>query len=247
MQIGSCWFDIAEGELVNHNNETSWKMPKVEFEVLKLFVEHRGQVLSKQQLLQCIDQEKNAQSRLEDAIYRIRLFVGREHAELFESIDTQGYVLHHKMKRTSRSFMELPGNDISYKNTLLSISLVLLLFVLLYAFFEPTKKLLFFNEQNLATQSGNLGYYLISEPNDKVSPNTNPNVAHFLTELQHCEHMDWQKMFYSLSTDKRVLNIALKRYDQQGLAIKNIKVIAPENDFKFIDQSWLKSMEICSK
>ncbi len=250
MQIGGCWFDLTQGELVNHDNETSWKMPEIEFKVLKLLADHRGQVVSKQQLIQCVSQEKtahqdkNTQSRLDDAIYRIRLFVGPDNAVLFESIDTQGYILHHKIKRTSRSFMDLPGNDISYKNTMLIISLVLLLFVLLYAFFEPTKKLFFINEQHLATQSGNLGYYLISEPNDK-SPNTNPNVVHFLTELQRCENMDWQKMFYSLSSDKRVLSIALKRYDPKGLTIKNIKAVASEDDFKFIDQHWLKSMEIC--
>ncbi|MCG9695726.1 helix-turn-helix domain-containing protein [Shewanella sp. Isolate11] len=244
MQIGSCWFDIAKAELVNHENDTSWQMPEADFQVLKLMVKHRGQVLSKQQLQDCVNQGTTASASFEETLYRIRLFVGNTNATLFEAIDNQGYVLHQKVKRTSRSFMDLPGNDVTYKNTMLIISQVLLLFILLYAFFEPTKNLFFFKEQSLITQNGSLGYYSVFS-SDEVAQDANPNVNHFLAELQGCDHLDWEKMFYSLSKDERVLNIALKRYDQQGLAIKNVKAIAPENDFKFIDQPWLKSMEIC--
>ncbi|QYJ85591.1 helix-turn-helix domain-containing protein [Shewanella mesophila] len=146
MQIGSCWFDMSQAQLSNHENETSWMMPNAEFSVLKQLAEHRGQVLSNNQLLACIAEDEASIERLREAFERITFFLGEPSALLIESIDGQGFILHDNIRRSSRFSMGLPGKSISLQQYTLLISQLILLLLLLYSFFEPSYDTSIFNE-----------------------------------------------------------------------------------------------------
>jgi DNA-binding winged helix-turn-helix (wHTH) protein len=137
MQIGSCWFDMSQAQLSNHDNDTSWKMPEVEFAVLKLLVEHRGQVLSNEQLLASLTEPERSIERLKEAVERIKFFFGEPSAILIESIDEQGFILHQTIKQSSRFSMGIPGKSISPQQYMLLIAQLLLLLLLMYSVFEP--------------------------------------------------------------------------------------------------------------
>ncbi|MCE9677774.1 helix-turn-helix domain-containing protein [Shewanella sp. AS1] len=245
MQIGHCLFDMTQAQLSNLENDTSWTLPEVEFNVLQLLASHRGQVVSNQQLLACFPAEASNIENLEKVIGRIRFFFGKSCADLIESIDSQGYILHNKVEHASRSAMGPLNNKVTPQRYLLMVSQLVLLLLLLYSVFDPSDKLTVVNEQQLHTKSGDLGFFpIFTSPEDEESAAA--YISHFLHQVQDCQSIHWDKMFYSLSEDKRVLNIALKRDNSQGLKIKNVKAIDPATHFTFIDQNWLKSMEICS-
>ena len=146
MQIGSCWFDMSQAQLSNYENETSWIMPNAEFSVLKQLAEHRGQVLSNNQLLTCIAEDERSIERLREALERIKFFLGEPSAILIEPIGDQGFILHDHMKRSSRFSMGIPGRSISPQQYFLLISQLILLLLLLYSFFEPSYDTSMFHE-----------------------------------------------------------------------------------------------------
>ncbi|ASJ95760.1 winged helix-turn-helix domain-containing protein [Shewanella marisflavi] len=137
MQIGSCWFDPSQSTLSNQDNDTSWRMPCAEFAVLKLLTNHRGQVLSHAELLAALPAEEANMARLVQAIDRIRFFLGTPSGKLLESIDNQGYILHHKLSPNLDLVGSGPTKRMTNQQYILLISQLLLLILLVYSVFEP--------------------------------------------------------------------------------------------------------------
>lgn len=142
MQIGRCWFDIAQAQLSNQDNDTSWKMPPAEFAVLNTLVEHRDKVLSNEQLLASLPEQARSLASLEAAIKRVRFFLGKS-ALFIEAVDGQGYILHSKSTRATGFWALRPGKSMSLKQYSLLIAQLVLLLLLIYSLFEPTAKIFF--------------------------------------------------------------------------------------------------------
>ncbi|MCZ4339020.1 winged helix-turn-helix domain-containing protein [Shewanella colwelliana] len=245
MQIGSCWFDMASGQLSNQENDTSWKMPVSEHAILSLLANHRGQVLSNAQLIAVLPVTESSQARLEEAIDRLRFFMGNNSASLIESIDDQGFLLHVKLARSHRFLNGTPGRSITKQQYLILIAQLILLLLLLYSVFEPSTKFSLHKEQQIHTSNGDVAYYPIYHSHDQQVVMA-PQFEHLVTQLHQCQSFEWDKLFYSWSDDNKVMSIGLKKDSSTGLIVRNIKVIAQASSFDFIDQQWLVKMEICS-
>ncbi|MGX2952555.1 winged helix-turn-helix domain-containing protein [Shewanella sp. JL219SE-S6] len=91
MQIGCYWFDADTGTLKHTGSGMSWTLSETEQCVLNILLAHRGQVVSRMQLLQEAAIPANQGHLLEQAVARIRQYLGPEHSDLLESVDRQGF------------------------------------------------------------------------------------------------------------------------------------------------------------
>ncbi|WP_028763171.1 winged helix-turn-helix domain-containing protein [Shewanella colwelliana] len=245
MQIGSCWFDMASGQLSNQENDTSWKMPASEHAILSLLANHRGQVLSNAQLIAVLPVAESSLARLEEAIDRLRFFMGNNSASLIESIDDQGFLLHVKLTRSHRFLSGTPGRSITKQQYLILIAQLVLLLLLLYSVFEPSTKFSLHKEQFIQHSNGEVAYYPVYHSHDQQVVMA-PQFEHLVNQLHQCDRLDWDKLFCSWSDDNKVMSIGLKKDGSQGLMLKNVKAIAQGRGFEFVNKQWLVDMEICS-
>lgn len=246
MQIGCCWFDINQSTLSNQEKDTSWKMPTVEFVVLEILVRFRDQVLSKDQLLQLLPEEQRTTKVLQQAIGRLRFFLGESSAKLLESIDDQGYILHTRMKASVKNSIVGPFGTIT--NTQYSIIIAQLVFMLLliYAVFDPSVSIKPANEHVLNTPGGVVNFYPVYASQEQESDMFWQYEA-FAEQLTQCQNLPWKGVFYSISSNNQLGNIVLKDHQKGQVENRNIKVSAANTDFSFIDQDWLIKAGICEE
>ncbi|WP_223292999.1 MULTISPECIES: winged helix-turn-helix domain-containing protein [Shewanella] len=244
MQIGCCWFDINQSTLSNQSNDTSWKMAKVEFAVLELLVRFRDQVLSKEQLLQQIPQEHRTQAKLQEAIERLRFFLGEESAQLLEAIDDQGFILHTRMKSSVKRTISGPLASMTKQKYGLLIAQLVLLIILIHSFFDPSESIKPVNEHQIVTSSGIVSYYPVSNSGEPAGELENLS-RFFVQQIEACERVLWDDIFVSLTHNQRVISIVLKREVKGKTEVKNVKGISPDTSKGYIDQTWLKRSGIC--
>ncbi|EDQ00961.1 helix-turn-helix domain-containing protein [Shewanella benthica] len=186
MQIGCCWFDIKRTTLSNQQNETSWKMPLVEFVVLEHLARFRDQVLSKEQLLQLLPQEHRTPAKLQEAIDRLRFFLGKQSAQLLEAIDDQGFILHTRMKASINHTFSGPLAGMTKQKYGLLIAQILLLIIFIHSISEPIESINPLNNQEIHTSSGIVSYY--SVPNEGGSLADIEDLSRFfIPQLERCD------------------------------------------------------------
>lgn len=244
MQIGCCWFDIKLTTLSSQKNDTSWKMPLVEFVVLEHLVRCRDQVLSKEQLLQGLPQEHRSPAKLQEAIDRIRFFLGKQSAQLLETIDDQGFILHTRMKPSINHTLSGPLAGMTKQHYGLLIAQILLLIIFIHSIFEPAKLIKPSNKHEITTSTGIVSYYPVANEGETLA-----DIEHlsdfFLRQLERCDTVLWDDVFVSFSHDQRVSSIVLKREGVEGTEVKNVKGLSSAVSEDYIDQSWLRRTGIC--
>jgi len=245
MQIGCCWFDINQSTLSNQSNDTSWKMAKVEFAVLELLVRFRDQVLSKDQLLQQIPLEDRTEAKLQEAIKRIRFFMGEQSALLLEAIDDQGFILHTRMKQSARRTLSGPFASMTKQKYRLLIAQLILLIIFIHSIFEPSESIKPVNEHQIITASGTVSYYPVSNAGESTLELEEFSKL-FVQQIETCEHMLWDDVFVSLTHNQRVISIVLKRDNQGKTEVQNVKGVSADGRKSYIDQAWLKRSGICA-
>ncbi|QLE84345.1 helix-turn-helix domain-containing protein [Shewanella sp. Scap07] len=244
MQIGCCWFDTSQTTLTNHENDTSWKMPVVEFNVVTLLTQHRGQVLSIQQLMQQLPENAQTKEALTAAIERIRFFLGSS-SELLVAVDDQGFML---LKRINKAKVNLnglgPHRTISNKQYGILMAQLMLLLIFIYSIFEPTPTIQQVEGYQVATPSGQVEYYpiMINAGEHAI----NASVNKFDLMMAQCKRVLWQEVYVSRSTSDKLMSIVLTRDINGQREVKNVKAYSDEKSFAFIDTQWLVRQGICS-
>ncbi len=244
MQIGCCWFDINQSTLSNQSNDTSWKMAKVEFAVLELLVRFRGQVLSKDQLLQQIPEEYRTQAKLQEAIDRLRFFMGKQSAQLLEAIDDQGFILHTRMKPSAKLTTSGPFSGMTKQKYGLLIAQIVLLIIFIHSIFDPSESIKPVNEHKIMTSSGLVSYYPVSNAGEPTAELESLSRL-FVQQIELCERVLWDDVFVSLTHNQRVISIVLKRKNQGKTEVQNVKGVSADTSKDYINQSWLKRSGIC--
>ncbi|QDO82762.1 helix-turn-helix domain-containing protein [Shewanella psychropiezotolerans] len=244
MQIGCCWFDIKRTTLSNQQNDTSWKMPLVEFVVLELLVRFRDQVLSKEQLLQRLPEEHRTPAKLQEAIDRLRFFLGKQSAQLLETIDDQGFILHTRMKASINHTLSGPLAGMTKQKYGLLIAQILLLIIFMHSIFEPEKSIKPLNKHEITTSTGIVSYYPV--PNEGASfADIEDLSSFFIQQLELCDTVLWDDVFVSFTHNETVSSIVLKRENAEGTEVRNVKGISSGASKDYIDQTWLKRTGIC--
>ncbi|TRY13037.1 winged helix-turn-helix domain-containing protein [Shewanella hanedai] len=244
MQIGSCWFDIENKTLSNLANETSWKMPAAEFSVIEILVQHRGQVLSREELLVAIPAELRALSLLTEAIERIRFYLGLDYAGLIETVDNQGYVLHSAPKSKTNNISSIPFGSISAKHYFILIGLLLGLLWMINLVFVPAMEINPMKKQVITSQSSNISFYPIFT-SMKLKEKYQPQIQSFIKSIETCSKVPWQNIYLSFSTEDDLISFVLKRERLGRIEIRNLKQVPLDDDWHFIDKSWLTKVGIC--
>ncbi len=244
MQIGCCWFDIKETTLLNQKNNTSWKMPMVEFAILENLVCFRDQVLSKEQLLQQLAEEHRTSIKLQEAIDRIRFYLGKESDQLLETIDDQGFILHTRMKTSVNHIFSGPLVGMTKIKYGFIIAQIMLLIILLHSIFKPSESIKALNKHDIITPTGVVYYYFV--PNEgKTSVDIEGLSSVFIQQLELCDSQLWDVIFVSFSHDQKVISVALKRNIYSRVEVKNIKKVSLSLNKNPIDLVWLKRTGIC--
>ncbi|BAJ00690.1 helix-turn-helix domain-containing protein [Shewanella violacea] len=244
MQIGCCWFDIKQTRLSNQANDTSWKMPLVEFSVLELLVRFRDQVLSNEQLLQQLPEEQRTQVKLQQAVERVRFFMGEPSDRLLEAIDGEGFILHTRMKASLKKSLTGPSLSMSAKHYGILMAQLLLLLPLIYWMIDPSVTIKPSHKLEIMTTDGLIIYHPIyGSPEQKQE--IEGQVQSFSELLSQCKKRPWDEMFYSVSKDKKIVNIILKNNKSSELESKNVKAFSEDSNFSFMDKAWLNRAGIC--
>lgn len=244
MQIGSCWFDIENKTLSNLANETSWKMPAAEFSVIEILVQHRGQVLSREELLVAIPAELRDLSLLTEAIERIRFYLGLDYAGLIETVDNQGYVLHSAPKSKTNNISSIPFGSISAKHYFILIGLLLGLLWMINLVFVPALQINPVQNHVLNSQTSTVCFYPMFT-SMKLKKEYRNQIKTFTQGIEACAKVPWQHIFLSVSPEDNLINIVLKRAILDRTEIKNLKQVPIDDDWNFIDQSWLTKVGVC--
>ncbi|MFT5704345.1 MAG: DNA-binding winged helix-turn-helix (wHTH) protein [Shewanella sp.] len=244
MQIGTCWFDMNNKTLSNLANETSWKMPAAEFSVIETLVQHRGQVLSREDLLVVLPEEHRDLTLLTEAIERIRFYLGLDYAGLIETVDNQGYVLHRAPKSKTNNISSIPFGSISAKHYLIFIGLLLGLLWMINLVFVPAMQIYPMQKQVITSQSSNISFYPMFT-SMKLKKQYRAQIQSFIQGVETCAKVPWENIYLSVSTEDNLISVVLKRERLEGIEIKNIKQAPIDDDWYFIDQPWLTKVGIC--
>ncbi|MBW8183015.1 winged helix-turn-helix domain-containing protein [Shewanella nanhaiensis] len=246
MQIGSCWFDINSKTLSNLGNDTSWKMPAAEFSVLEILVLQRGQVLSREELLASMPEGQQELAQLILAIERVRFYLGAEHAELLETVDKQGYLLHSAPKSKIRTTSSIPFGSISAKHYFIFIALLLGLLWVINSLFVPAVKINSVREQVIISHSSKLSFYPVFS-SEEVRMNHAIQIQSLIQTIETCRQVPWEHLFLSISTEDNLISMVLKRGVSAGVEVKNLKIVPLDADWHFIDESWLVKVGVCGE
>lgn len=244
MQIGSCWLDMNSKTLSNLANETSWKMPAAEYSVIETLVLHRGQVLSREELLFAIPEAQRDVTLLAEAIDRIRFYLGLDYAGLIETVDKQGYVLHSAPKSKTNTISSTPFGSISAKHYTTFIVLLLGLLWMINSVFVPAVQINPLQKQVITSQSSNISFYPMFT-SMKLKKEYSSQVQLFIQGIETCAIVPWDNIYLSVSTEDNLINIVLKREALERNVIKNLKQVPLDYNWYFIDQSWLAKVGIC--
>ena len=243
MQIGCCWFDIKRTTLSNQANDTSWKMPAVEFAVLELLVRFREQVLSKEQLLQQLPEEHRTPAKLQEAIDRLRFYLGKPSDQLLETINDQGFILHTRMKASVTHAISGPLEGMTKQKYAILIAQILLLIIFIHSIFDPAESIKPLSKRVVTTPTRLVSYYSVPHEGETT---TNTELSRlFIKQLELCDRVLWDDVFVSLTHNQRVTSIVLKRKNYSGTEVRNVKGVSPSASKDYIDLAWLKRTGIC--
>ena len=247
MQIGCCWFDSQRQEMIDQSRGKVWQLSDDECYVLQRLMKNKDKVVSKQKLLRGLSDHINAELALVDIIYNIRTFLGQDNAPLIETVADQGYLLHSKLKLTSKSLVGSPFHSMSVLVYSIFTSIILVLMFWIYSEVDHPYYIDTYFEQTVYTQSHQAIDFELYPASKKQKKALSNKVNHLLSTLKHCKSSPWNVISLAISSDDRLINLILMNNENAKPDFKNIKITSPDLDFSFINEQWLVEAGICDK
>ncbi|WP_412503438.1 winged helix-turn-helix domain-containing protein [Shewanella indica] len=243
MQIGCCWFDADTGTLKHIGSGKIWVLSEIEQCVLSVLLSHQGKVVSRMQLLQEAGIPVNQEHLLEQAVARIRQYLGPDYCDLLEPIDRQGFLLHSKTRKSKPISLFLKGKAPWYHFFWMLLLSGLVLFFLSsrvgpLRYLETPDEVI-----KLAHPSGNTTFLrLYGEP--KALATLKDLTQSIEGWLAPCPD-SWRTISISLSDDSKVLSMVLKGESDQGEYFKAYKLTMSQMNDCAPEHTWLKEALRC--
>ncbi|WP_153916284.1 hypothetical protein [Shewanella sp. TC10] len=251
MQIGCCWFDGEQKELINQSNATKWQLNNNEFWVLSVLAKHRGHVVPIELLSFPYGhgdyQQKLSVSDMEQIVENFQDYFGQNHRGLIELIADQGAILYNKVAVNNTSLLDTPVKVISNAHYILIILMTLIASYFVHSNLnKPDFKVPAFNEQ-FFTQEGNLATLSVYVPSGRsIDEDFKAQVNYGLSELKKCPVMPWDSITATTASDSRTVSIVLKKRIQEGWKFHNIKLFRESENQAVVDPLLLKEVNICA-
>lgn len=258
MQLGDCLFDVQKGLLTHQVTQEQWQLPRAEWQVLRILLEHHDQVVPKQ-VLGAADAEHPplSDSSVTRAIFMLRSFLGPVDEHLIETVKGKGYRL--KLASSSAKKRGLSARydwlkwqriDVSTWMKMLIALVVTLIMVLVVGQWLSTVNLETqttapFAQQTLTLESGQqvtLSSFATSKTNNTLLIGLAERLA---DDIKHCESTPWRKVFLSLSHDKQVFNITLRGEKLGQSVVRNLKLTDFRQSKAFLTDAWLAEVSLC--
>ncbi|MDP5146833.1 hypothetical protein ORI98_10335 [Shewanella sp. ULN5] len=240
MQIGCCWFDRQNKQLIDQSKDISWPLNDQEYWVLEQLVLHRGQVVSIHQL-KLPSMHRTTMIKIVDSFIH---FLGKEHASLLEYIPDQGVILYKNATSQPSSLMMSPLGPMSYSQYLIVMLLVIAGCVYAYSGLSTTSHIKAdYSEQILSKQGGltQLLVYAADDEQDKL----NEKIDFIVKHIKSCDAIIWQSITLALSSDKLSFSLVMKQQTDASWLYHNVKLSRAYLDQKWLSAEWLKEVHIC--
>ncbi len=248
MQIGACWFNAQEQVLVDSQSGRRWQLSSDEFKILSLLSNQRGKVVSRMELLQQfpsgISSPFSGDEFLDNHIRQLRNFLGKEAVHLLDTVADQGFILYATPRSASRERLSSPVVKISMPRfIILTLILLASLFWMGSRISHPSTIAPDYARQ-LLMSNGEFAemHFYTGERQDHLM---RPLVEHFSNQISTCEVFPWQSIAATLSEDKKLVTLVLKKSEPTGLKVKSIKLMSANFNAELISHPWLKMVGIC--
>ncbi|MGL5390979.1 MAG: winged helix-turn-helix domain-containing protein [Shewanella sp.] len=246
MQLGCCWFSVQEQQLLNEVSERCWDLEPDEFRVIQCLIESQGKVVSRVELIQVLKQDyqgSRPSERLEQIIYRLRQFLGEEHASYLGKMSDQGYVLYQKPVKKSTGILDTPFITVEPLPFFLLIFLaVITLCVFNSRIANPTSISPDYSHQfTLANDKvAEISFYTGRQKMHSVKP----FAEQIVSQVSLCKGFPWHSISVSVSNGQNMLTIFLDDKSQSA-NYKIIKLFSDDFNADIFDEHWLKKVGIC--
>ncbi|MGS0677457.1 winged helix-turn-helix domain-containing protein [Shewanella sp. 125m-1] len=244
MYIGPYRFDLTLQELVHSRLKSApgFKLSNIEFLVLHQLMSSRGQVVSTEFMCEECLPTVVTHHDIATAVQNIKRFLGAEHASWIEAINKQGYLLH--VKAQEKPMFNCTLNSISIKNYVLCIILGILLIIFLATNLQTTSDISLSIPDRIKI-AGTESILVPIYTSDKDKDNFHSRVKELSQQLASCDKLKWQRVYIAPSSDGSRLEFLMNNLADDGQACNNLKVNNVANDWRFIDEAWLKEVGFC--
>ncbi|MBR9729411.1 hypothetical protein ACFOD0_15025 [Shewanella intestini] len=244
MQIGSCWFNIDTHTLIDQENNHTWQLDEQSYWVLNELSLCRGQVkpfnhFSYPNVKSCAMNEDD----IAKVIHLLRHFLGR-HACLIELIPSVGIILHHRKKIHKTKVLDEPNAVMSMSQFIAIITILLCALMMIYSGISSSVYDHIDFSVDVYDRSGNKAELEIyTDPVNYTF--VQQHKGNFIVKLSQCTVFQWDTISASLSKDRHMINLVLKRIDKGKWSFHNIKVLRSDYGENFSSLSWFKEVDIC--
>ncbi|GIU40792.1 CadC family transcriptional regulator [Shewanella sairae] len=244
MYIGPYRFDLELRELVHTRTESapSFKLSDIEYLVLHQLMMARGQVVSIDSMCADLLPQVVSYQDIATAVQSIKRFLGAEYAMLIEDVAKQGYMLHVKAK--DKPMLACSLSAISIKNYVLCLILGVLLIIFLATNLKTTSDISLSIPYKLHIKdSGSVLVPIYAADADKAKYKA--RVEQLALKLARCEKLKWQRIYVAPSSNGNKVDFLMNDIADDGKACNNLKVRNVEDNWNFIDVTWLKEAGFC--
>ncbi|MCC4831703.1 hypothetical protein LMH66_03550 [Shewanella sp. 10N.7] len=251
MQIGCCWFDDEQKELINQSNATKWQLNYNEYKVLSILAKHRGHVVPIESLSFPEEHDGYLHSlslaEMEQLVENFQDYFGDAHRGLIELIADQGAILYTNVVVNRSSLLDSPTKVISNAHYILVILMTIIASYFVHSNLKDSGFRVPDFSGEFITPAGHLAklYAYESEGSEDYHGGFLSRSENALSELSKCDVMDWDSLLVSIARDNRTISVVLKKRDQDGLHFENIRVIKEDPQMTVVNQDWLKEVNIC--
>jgi len=240
MQIGHCWYDRQNKQLIDQAKDISWPLNDQEYWVLEQLVQHRGQVVSIHQL-KSPHMHRTTMLKIIESLIQ---FLGGGKDILLEYIPNQGVILYKNTTSQHASLLMSPRGTLPYSHYLLIIMLVIAGCVYAYSGLSTTSHIKADYSERIVSKQGGLTQLLVyaaDEENYKLNEQVNIIAKH----IKSCDAIAWQTITLALSRDKLSLSIIMLQQTEAAWLYHNVKLSRAYVDQKWLSPNWLKEVHIC--
>ena len=110
--------------------------------------------------------------------------------------------------------------------------------------FAPAVQINPLQKQLIISQSSNIYFYPMFT-SMKLKKKYSSQIKSFIEGVEACAMVPWEDIYLSVSTEDNLITMVLKRKTLDRTEIKNLKQVPLDEDWHFIDQSWLTKVGIC--
>ncbi|MCW3171605.1 helix-turn-helix domain-containing protein [Shewanella subflava] len=240
MQIGSCWFDRQNKQLIDQSKDISWPLNDQEYWVLEQLAAHRGQVVSIQQL-KSPNMHRTNMIKIVEALIQ---FLGKEHASLLEYIPNQGVILYKNATSQPSRLLVSPYGPMSYRQYLFVIILVIAGCVYAYSGLSTTSYIKADYSKWIMSKQGGLTELLVYAADDEQYK-LNEKIDVIAKHIKSCDAVIWQSITLALSSDKLSFSLVMKRQTDATWLYHNVKLSRAYLEQQWLSAEWLKEVQIC--